>query len=617
MRDLASYSQALIEELEPTERAEVAHYLSALAPLMETGKQAPADPLERVRLLWPQHFSKPFAGHHVEFWRDVDGVRLMDKPQAAVYAWSRGGAKTTSLEVAAADLGCRGRRKYILYVRRTQDRADDAVGNVAALLEAPSVAEYYPSHAQRYVGKFGRPGAWRRNRVRTAGGFTVDALGLDTAARGVKIEAQRPDAIFFDDIDEKLDGPHITAKKLDIIKHTILPTGASNVWIVFVQNLVLRDGIAAQLTDGRADFLLNRKGSGPVPAIEGLRWQWVASPATGIRRAVITDGQATWAGQDLGVCQQQIDDWGISAFLREAQHAVKTRVEGVALRFEPGHRVQLTHDQATAIVGMGRVFGGMDFGAWRFAFTLWAVDREGLVYRLDEYFAQRLPGQQSISDRARAVHELCADYGLADRMVPVWGDSANPTDIHEFNLAMRRGWETEVDDDEGHRKTVHIVSKLRILAVAQAKKARKTSVDRINDLLDRRQLRFCALAPYEWRHGMTAENPEGTILTGSRLEWEMERWSFPVPVPGEVQHQDPDDETADGADMVASMRYAVMSAQALIPALKERDFGRYEDDRAKPIEYERQRIGEPPHAVDELLEVRRRVEAPRLRGGPR
>src|SRR5690606_6512649 len=33
----------------------------------------------------------------------------------------------------------------------------------------------------------------------------------------------------------------------------------------------------------------------------------------------------------------------------------------------------------------------------------------------------------------------------------------------------------------------------------------------------------------------------------------------PIPRPGEVQAQDPDDATADGADMIAAERYAVMS----------------------------------------------------------
>jgi prophage tail gpP-like protein len=104
--------------------------------------------------------------------------------------------------MAVADLGCRGKRKYCLYVRMTQDKADDSSRTSRALLESDEIARHYPEHAKRKVGKFGNAKGWRRNRVWTAGGFAVDAIGLDTASRGVKLEDQRPDLIIFDDIDD-------------------------------------------------------------------------------------------------------------------------------------------------------------------------------------------------------------------------------------------------------------------------------------------------------------------------------------------------------------------------------------------------------------------------------
>jgi hypothetical protein len=98
-------------------------------------------------------------------------------------------------------LGAREKRRYALYVSMTQEQADDHVANVAALLESPAIAAHYPALGQRLVGKFGNPKGWRRNRVRAASGFTVDAIGLDTAARGIKLEDARPDLIILDDID--------------------------------------------------------------------------------------------------------------------------------------------------------------------------------------------------------------------------------------------------------------------------------------------------------------------------------------------------------------------------------------------------------------------------------
>ena len=58
------------------------------------------------------------------------------------------------------------------------------------------------------------PRDWRRNRLRTASGLTVDSLGLDTGARGMKIEDARPDIIIFDDVDELHDTLAITTKKI-------------------------------------------------------------------------------------------------------------------------------------------------------------------------------------------------------------------------------------------------------------------------------------------------------------------------------------------------------------------------------------------------------------------
>ena len=37
---------------------------------------------------------------------------------------------------------------------------------------------------------------------------------------------------------------------------------------------------------------------------------------------MITGGTATWEGQSLKICQQNIWDWGLTSFLQEAQHDI-------------------------------------------------------------------------------------------------------------------------------------------------------------------------------------------------------------------------------------------------------------------------------------------------------
>ena len=64
--------------------------------------------------------------------------------------------------------------------------------------------------------------------------------------------------------------------------------------------------------------------SGPVRAVEGLVTKHVVE-ADGTGRDVIVGGTAAWAGQSLDTCQSNIDDWGLVAFLEEAQHEVNSR----------------------------------------------------------------------------------------------------------------------------------------------------------------------------------------------------------------------------------------------------------------------------------------------------
>src|SRR5690606_33273138 len=101
-------------------------------------------------------------------------------------------------------------RRYGLYLCRTQDQADDHVATIASLMESPTVATHYPHLAERLVGKFGNSKGWRRNRLRTSDGFTIDAMGLDSAKRGAKVDEQRPDFLIIDDVDDAEDSEDTT-----------------------------------------------------------------------------------------------------------------------------------------------------------------------------------------------------------------------------------------------------------------------------------------------------------------------------------------------------------------------------------------------------------------------
>lgn len=265
----------------------------------------------------PGYCTAPFAAHHVEFWEWVWALEPDVRPEAFVGIWARGGAKSTSAEAACVVVGARKQRRYGLYVCDTQDRADDHVGNVGSMLESERVELFFPELAQRRVGKYGNSRGWRRNRLWTSSGFVLDAIGLDSAARGVKLEDQRPDLIIIDDIDDRHDTAAATNRKIETLTESVIPAGSPDVAILAIQNLVKADGVFDRMATGKAEYLRRRSVSGPHPAVRGLQ---VERGEDGQDR--ITAGVATWAGQPLAKCEEQINDWGYPAFRREAQHDV-------------------------------------------------------------------------------------------------------------------------------------------------------------------------------------------------------------------------------------------------------------------------------------------------------
>lgn len=271
-----------------------------------------------LKTLFYSYVNSDFAPRHREFWHWVWALETGVRPRPFVAIWPRGGAKSTSAELATALCGATGKRKFILYVRGTQDKADESISNIAGLLERSTIDRYYPDLGQRKVGKFGNSKGWRRESLRTSSGLIVDGIGLDVASRGIKVDEYRPDLIILDDIDEKHDSEDVTKRKKVTITESILPAGSSDLAVLAIQNLIIPHGLFSQLAKPDCDFLLDRVVSGPYKAIEGLEYKPKES-GIGYR---ITKGVATWEGQPLAVCENQINTWGLLAFLRESQHEI-------------------------------------------------------------------------------------------------------------------------------------------------------------------------------------------------------------------------------------------------------------------------------------------------------
>jgi predicted phage terminase large subunit-like protein len=268
---------------------------------------------EWVAAHFPEVCRAPFGVRHVRLWEWFESLKPGETPRARVEAWPRGGAKSTTAELGVARVGVKLSRRYVLYVSETQDQADKHVQSIGSLLESIGVP--------RALTVYGHSKGWRRQELRTQSGFNVSAYGLDTAARGVKLDQYRPDLIILDDIDSQDDSPRITEKKILAITTAIIPAGSSDCALLFIQNLVHEESIFAQLVENRADFLHDREPAYLEPAVRDLEVE-ARDRGDGLKRYFITGGVPTWQGQDLAVCERQINDWGLGAFKREAQHEV-------------------------------------------------------------------------------------------------------------------------------------------------------------------------------------------------------------------------------------------------------------------------------------------------------
>jgi hypothetical protein len=265
---------------------------------------------------FPQAAKAPFAPRHVRLWEWFEDLEPKVKPSARVEIWPRGGAKSSTAELGVTRVGVKRTRNFAVYLCATQDQANKHVQVIASRFEALGI--------RRAVNGYGNSIGWRMDILRADNGFSVLALGVDAAARGVKLGDDRPDLFVIDDVDDRHDTEKTVKKKIETITESILPAGASDAAVLFIQNRIHDQSIATQLASGTADFLLDRE-TFEEPAINDLWIEQEAQP-DGSMRWRIRSGVPTWEGQNLATCEAQLNEWGRGAFMREAQHETETEV---------------------------------------------------------------------------------------------------------------------------------------------------------------------------------------------------------------------------------------------------------------------------------------------------
>lgn len=213
---------------------------------------------------------------------------------------------------------------------------------------------------------------------------------------------------------------------------------------------------------------------------------------------------------------------------------------GVALNFnEADHLKSWQHSTLVQKVEDGwPVVAALDLGDWRTSLLVGLVDRIKRMHVVREQFVH----EADYDEVAELLHETL-DGLAAPASTRVIVDRKDAHSVRKLNKALNR-----------------LDSPYKAAPVAEAAKARKASVLQINTLLSRGALlvRRELGQHLEWRLGLSIAS-QGESKRGSRLRWEMAHWRYPKPREGQAQEEDPDDDTADGADAIAALRYMVMS----------------------------------------------------------
>ncbi len=285
----------------------------------------------------------------------------------------------------------------------------------------------------------------------------------------------------------------------------------------------------------------------------GLTWMyhdiyepWLRGqrPDVFISHAGIVDNPAI---DDAEIDRMKLEFAGDEGQLNARLYGHFTQPSGIVLKFDPLRHLE-TADKAVMVEQATKQkwkhVCGIDFGYWRFEFVHGMIDRAERCHVVGDIFSQK----QSMDERARLIHDHLTSWEATRENTRIVGDSANPTDINELNRALKK-----------------IGSPFRVRPVVKEKGQGgigfvAAGVGRINNLLHRGALLFRRGMSNSavWMRGQSVAS-EGRKMIGSRLLWEIVNWRYPAPKGDAVQKQNPDDDTADGADGCAALRYLIVS----------------------------------------------------------
>lgn len=225
-----------------------------------------------------------------------------------------------------------------------------------------------------------------------------------------------------------------------------------------------------------------------------------------------------------------------------------TRSEGSVLPWDPAkHYKDVTPEGMTLLRIRGAWYGALDLGKWRFAFQFGVADTDANFLLVDEYLSQN----EDVDTRAKEMHKRLRAWKVPDT-IQITGDCADPEGIRELNEAFER-----------------INSPYRVYPIEGNLKKKEAGIARLESMINRGawKVRRGMGADHTWYLGKNASR-FGTPVNGSRWAWEITNWQYPKTAEGKIVKDEPDDASADGADMMDGARYIAMSFFAADPMPK-------------------------------------------------
>lgn len=218
---------------------------------------------------------------------------------------------------------------YCLYVGGTKRKVHSHAISLESLLTNSKLLQYYPRLGRVRKSAQGQSKGWQQCFIYTDHGYVFHVVSLEEGVAGANVDNIRPTLIIPDDIDDREDSPAISTKRFEVFTRAVLPTKQAATLFFFAQNLISRFAIAWRIHKQKVRVLVDRYPTRPIPAVEGLQTE--ERTVDGVIRDVIVAGTPTWAAYTLERAQEDINVYGLSAFLTENQHEVELQKAGAVL----------------------------------------------------------------------------------------------------------------------------------------------------------------------------------------------------------------------------------------------------------------------------------------------